>query len=1541
MMSGDALECLIRERRNARAMVHAPRTEALEISPLQAGLLFLSRLDPSSRAYNLGCGWRLSGPLDEPAFRRALELIVARHESLRTSFDGEKSIQVVAPPGPIAIERSDLRGESAEVVEAAWHTFWTQPLDPERSPLFRVALVDIGEADRLFWFAVHHLVWDGWSVGIFLRELATSYRAFRRGDEPQLEPLEVQYADCAAWHKRRIALVGDAQLAYWTRHLEGATSAILTPDSTSSSAPARQRGVLHAFRIERDLVERIREVARQQKSSLFHTMLAAYAALLARYSLHDDFVVTLPAHARLAPGAQKLIGFFLNTLPLRIDVKGDPTFEELVARVREATVEAVLRSDVPYAAIIAALRGALPGRPQLLFTFTPDDDAPPDLDEGLGMSCLPVPTSSDVDAVAELGCFGIEERSGGVRFVMHADADRFGRATLERLQRGFQTILETVAASPAVRVSELPLMTNAERTRLLVEWNATDRDFAEGTAHGIFEAQVARTPDAVAVVYRGESLTYAELDRRAKHLAQRLRRRGVGRGTRVALMVERSPNTLVGVLGILATGAAYVPLDPAYPEARLAFMLEDTGPTAVLTQRSILDDLPSSAPASTIVCIDDEADDVAHAGAPLPPIAVDPTSPCYVIYTSGSTGRPKGVVMPHRPLVNLIEWQHGASRVARGGRTLQFTPLSFDVSFQEIFSTFRAGGTLVLIDEESRRDPYALLRILDEARIERLFLPFVALKTLSAAATTERVTPRALRCVVTAGEQLQITPEVEAFIGSLGEGALLHNHYGPSEAHVVSAYTLDGPPSGWPRLPPIGRPIANTQLYILDPSRTPVPVGVAGELYIGGACVADGYFGRPDVTAERFVPDPFGVAGARLYRTGDLARFLADGNIEYIGRIDAQVKVRGYRIEPGEIEAGLAALDGVKDAVVIARKDTRGDAMLVAYVVPEPGRQLDVDRAREELGRTMPDYMVPTWFVVLDSFPLTPSGKVDRKALPAPDLASKAAEYIAPRNPLEETLAEIWSDLLGVPKVGVNDKFVELGGHSLLAMRLVTRVRQRLGIELPVRSALGGATLGTLAAHAQTCGSSRAALVERLPRGEGALFPISYEQETFWRWEKAIPGTNTWNYSVTLRLRGPLDVGSMIRTFDEIVRRQESLRTVFRTVGGEPKQHVLARLEELRVVDLRGVDDATREAELDRVDEEVARRPFDLERGPLFRKCLIRIADDDHHLVMATHHLVLGGYSYMLLQREIETIYDALRRDQPNPLPALPFQYADYAAWERRALSEPELARRGGFWRRALDGVAPTLLPNESDRGESRPMVPIARHPFEASRALAEALQALAQQEGVTLFVVLLAAVGVLLHRRTGQETIVVNAPGTAGFSPIGDVIDTMVANFTSQTLVRIDLPRAATFQEILGRVHGFLDQASKHELPLALAHPVENPLGGKHTRVVVNYLPPAPAVGECRASEIGVTKLREGVRMDMRDRCLVFTIMWNEGGLAGPILFPSDLMDGAERERLVADFNALLASVVADPNQRIAGDNEARDDLDGRTATFDILPAS
>jgi amino acid adenylation domain-containing protein len=1072
-----------------------PRDQELPLSFSQQRLWFLDQLEPGSSFYNVPAPMRLTGKLNIPALRQSISEVIRRHEVLRTNYrtvDG-RPVQVISDSFSFMLPVVDLRDLPEDEREAAVSHLVTEDslrrFDLAEGSLFRVALLRLGDEDHALLYTTHHIISDVWSKGVLMREVAALYQAFAEGRPSPLPDLPVQYADFASWQRRWLqGEVLDEQLSYWKRRLAGSPSVLELPTDRPRPAVQSFRGADLTMAVPDGLSQAIIDLSRREGVTLFMTMLAAYQTLLSRYSGQEIVNVGSPIAGRARPETEGMIGFFLNTLVFRADFSGDPSFRELLRQVRETSLEAYAHQDLPFERLVEALQ------PERNMSHSPLFQAafviinlPTEAMELPGLKIRPLRAAGDT-AKYDLTLFIIEGRDGLTANVEYS-ADLFDASTISRMLERFFILLESVVANPDKRVSSLPLMTEREAARTLVEWNDTKVEYpAPHSLPALFEAQVERTPEAVALVFEDSQLTYRELNHRANRLAHHLRRLGVGPESLVGVCMERSLEMLVGILGVLKAGGAYVPLDPAYPLGRLVYMLEDSQASVLLTQQrldqsaigyvgqnGILSHNRGRVPDQfaigyvgqdgilshkQVICMDAIEEALAEESEENPESGVTADHPAYVIYTSGSTGQPKGVIISHGAICNHMLWQLGHLSVTANDCVLQKTAFSFDASGAEFYLPLLAGARLILARPGGHQDIAYLVSAMIEHQVTILQLVPSLLRALLDEPGFERC--ESLRRVICAGEALPAELQ-ERFNSCLG--AELHNLYGPTEA-AIDVTCWPNQDSRGLTIVPIGRPITNTQIFLLSSDLQPSPVGVPGELYIGGANLARGYLNRPELTAERFVPNPFSAErGARLYRTGDLARYMPDGAIEFLGRSDHQVKVRGVRIELGEIEAALSHHPAVREAVVVAREDVAGDKRLVAYLVSNQHPAPAVGELRAFLKQRLPEYMAPGAFVTLEAMPLTPNGKVDRRALPEPEKARPDLEsaFVAPRTPVEEKLAEIAAQLLRIEKPGVHDNFFELGGHSLLATQLISRLRNAFQVELPLRSVFTGPTIAELA----------------------------------------------------------------------------------------------------------------------------------------------------------------------------------------------------------------------------------------------------------------------------------------------------------------------------------------------------------------------------------------------------------------------------------------------------------------------------------------------
>jgi|GEM_PF-192527 len=1496
----------------------ARRDGPLPLSFGQERLWLLHRLDPASVAYNMPFFLRLRGLLDVEALRGALAAMVERHESLRTTFPAVEGhpVQEVAPFRGFALPVEDLSGlgdaEREAAARARTHDAALRPFDLAAGPLFHASLHRLGAEDHLLVLALHHVVADGWSLGVLFSEIPAVYEALSRGEPSPLAPPALQYADFAAWQRDRLSGPAlDAQLAYWRDRLSGAPPLLELPtDRPRPAVPDLRRAVL-PFTLSPADAEGLRGLARRHGATPFMAALAAVQALLSRYSGRDDVPVGTPVAGRTRAETEALVGFFVNTLVLRADLSADPSAGALVEQARTRVLEAQANQDLPFERLVEALgvERSLAYNPVFQVTFT--------LEAASERAALRLPgvevetaTATGGETPFDLTVALAEEADGTFAGEIDYRAALFDAGTVERMAGHLRALLAAMAARPELPVSELPLLSGDERTQLLATLNATAEEFPEGCVHEWVAARAALTPGAPAVTRGAEVVTYAELCSRADAVAGSLRGLGVGPETRVAVCLERSTEMVVALLGVLEAGCAYVPLDPEYPADRLAYMLGDCGARVLLTHSALAGRLPAFA--GEVVRVD--------AGLPAPRPAggdaagrVSPDHLAYVIYTSGSTGRPKGVGVPHGALANHMAWMQRDYPLSAGDRVLQKTPFSFDASVWEFWAPLLAGATLVMAEPGAHREPARLAAAMADERITvAQFVPAL----LNALLDEELAGCAAVRRVFCGGEAL---PAEVAARCRAALGAEVVNLYGPTEACIDAVAGVAAPARAGATVP-IGRPVANVRAYVLDPAGAPAPLGVPGELFLGGAGLARGYLGRPDLTAERFVPDPFAPApGGRLYRTGDLVRWLASGEMEFLGRTDAQVKVRGFRIEPGEVEGALAEHPAVREAAVVVRGVEAGAPRLVAYVTPSSASPVKEKALREFVRGRVPDYMVPSAFVVLDAFPLTPSGKVDRAALPDPDLSADDG-YTAPSTPAEEVMAGVWAEVLGLERVGRLDDFFALGGHSLLATRVVSRVRRALGVELPLRAVFEAPTVAGLAARAETLlragPTVEAPPVVPVPRDRA--LPLSFSQQRLWLLDRLEPGSAAYNVPMPLRVRGPLDASALRAALGEVVRRHEVLRSRFPAPHGEP---VLAidppTAFPLPAVDLVRLRPEDADAESRRLVHAETLRPFDLAAGPLVRASLVRLGAEDSVLLLAMHHGVSDAWSADVLAAELSELYGAFSRGEPSPLPELPVQYADFAAWQREWLSGDVLGGQLAWWRGRLAGAPPLLeLPTDRPRVPLRD-APAATVDFVVPAATADALSALRAREGATLFMTYLAAWQALLARYAGQDDVVVGTP-VAGRTRAET--EGLIGFFVNTLVLRADVSRDPSFRALLGEVReGTLGAFANQDLPFERLveeiHPDRTPGRTPVFQVLFSAETAAPAaiaLGAARVEPVDPGPVPAKVD-------LALGVSSAGGAVRGSLAYRADLWEPATLERMAGHFVHLLAGVAADPDRPLS----------------------
>ncbi|WP_461089341.1 amino acid adenylation domain-containing protein [Streptomyces incanus] len=1509
-----------------RALSRGPRPEHLPVSYAQQRLWFLSRLDGAEAAtYNLPVAVRLTGALDPAALGAALHDVAGRHEALRTVFrevDGSP-VQVVLDG---AAPRLDILEVREKELRPALDASAARGFDISTDLPLRATLFRVGEREHVLLLVLHHIAADGWSMGPLARDLSAAYAARCRGEAPAWNELPVQYADYALWQREVLGSEDDpdsvlsGQLEFWRRALAGVPEELSLPVDRPRPAHASYRGDVVPFALDAEVHAGLAALARESGASLFMVLQAAVAVWLGKLGAGTDVPLGTPVAGRTDSALDDLVGFFVNTLVLRTDVSGDPTFRDLLGRVRETDLEAYAHQDIPFERLVDLVSSerSLSRHPLFQVMLTLQNAGGGDLE-------LPGLTVRNEDADTGAAKFDLSltfgERSAGDGSPAGLDGfvdfalDLFDRATIEALIGRLERVLRTVVADPDARVATLDVLSADERHDILTTWNDTTTPVLTGTLPELFQAQVARTPAHTALADTGgETLTYDELNQRANRLARHLIGHGAGPERIVALVLPRSVELLVAELAVLKTGAAFLPIDPAHPAERIAYTLDDARPVLVLTRD--LSPLPHTTTGTrTILHLgdlplgdhalhDNAATDLTDADR-LSPLKV--SHPAYVIYTSGSTGRPKGVVVSHTGVGNLASAQIERFAVTGDSRVLQFASPSFDASVSEVFSTWLSGATLVTATADHLRPGTDLAATVRDLHVTHATIPPAALAAMDPSDLP------GLTTLVVAGEAVPAQ-----VVARWAPGRRMINAYGPTETTVCA--TMSTPLTGpQPDTVPIGAPLTNTRVYVLDKGLRPVAPGVTGELYVAGPGLARGYLNRPGLTAERFVACPFGMPGERMYRTGDLVRWTAPGELTYLGRTDDQVKLRGYRIELGEIETALRHLDGIRQAAVTIREDRPGDRRLVAYVVTNT--PTGPTALRDTLRTTLPEHMIPAAIVTLDALPLTVNGKLDRTALPAPDLTATGAGR-APRTVQEALLCDLFAEVLGVETVGVDDGFFDLGGHSLLATRLASRVRDELGVELPVRSVFEHPTVAALV---RQLGSASGVRPPVRAAERPAEVPLSFAQRRLWFLGHFDGPGSAYNIPLALSLTGDLDRAALAAALRDVVDRHESLRTVFPDTDGRPRQLVL----DVSALGLELPVTEVTEAELPGALSAAAGHAFDLTADVPLKADLFALAPDRHVLHLLVHHIAADGASLAPLARDLSTAYAARRLARTPDWEPLRVQYADYTLWQRDVLGseddpDSKVSAQLEHWRTALAD-----LPEELTLPADRPRPQRSSHrgglvPLELDAELHTRITTLARRTGTSVFMVLQAATAALLTKMGAGTDVPIGTP-VAGRTD--SALDDLVGFFVNTLVLRTDTSGNPTFRELLARVRDTDLAAYAHQdVPFERLVEVMNPerSAARHPLFQVNltFHNQAPAADGLELP--GLTFGGHPVEHSVAKYDLALSLTeqrtpeGSAAGITGALEFAVDLFDPSTAGSLAERFVRLLSTWTEEPDRAL-----------------------
>ena len=1388
---------------NDHKLTPRSREQPLPLSFAQQRLWFLNQLEGEKCVYNVPFFWQLNGFLNISALEQAIREIVQRHEVLRTTFsvvDGSP-IQVIHAHPQLTIQVLDWqqlteKDQLSKAQQLATEEL-QQPFDLSNPPLLRVKLLQLADQSHLLLLVIHHIVCDGWSMEIFRRELFTLYTAFCALEPSPLPELSLQYADFAYWQRQWLqGEVLQTQLNYWQKQLAAVPPLLKLPTDRPRPSVQSFRGRSEFLELNQDLTQKLKLLSQESGTTLFMTLLAAFTLLLSRYSGQEDIVVGSAIANRNRREIEPLIGFFVNILALRTNLQGNPTFLELLNRVKQVTLDAYDHQDLPFEKLVDELgkERSLSQHPlfQVAFSWQNEQEQKPETN-GLTVTRF---GWENTTTLFDLSLIFRETPQGLIGEWEYA-TDLFEAKTIQRMAGHFEVLLRLIVDCPNQSINTLPLMTEDERQQLQ-RWNQTQAAYPlTQTFVDLFEAQVEKTPNNLALVFESQSLTYQQLNQHANQLAHYLiQNYQIQPDTLIGICVERSSEMIIGVLGILKAGGAYVPIDPNYPTERIEFMLEDSGISVLLTQSFLQNQLlgANTKHPPHVICLDETTFAEQLTDNPSPQSRADNLA--YLIYTSGSTGRPKGVMIEHQALVNLSFHCAKIFQVEPQSRLLQFASFSFDPSVAEIATSLVTGASLYLAPKETLLPSQILVDFLAEHKITHIFLPTSALSVLPQATLPD------LQCLTVGGEACPAE-----LVTQWGQQRRFFNCYGPTEATVNATFALVQPNG---KKPPIGQPLPNIRIYILDAYNQLLPPGIPGELCIAGVSLARGYLNRPETTKGKFMDVELFGKTERIYKTGDLAKWLPDGNLEYIERIDNQVKLRGFRIELGEIESVLLQHSSVKEAAVILYEADHSPR-LVAYVKAAEKSVTLGGQLKDYLKTRLPNYMVPSQIMVLDSLPLSPNGKLDRQCLPAPDIAT-STDWEMPVTPTEELLAILWQALLKVKSVGRRDNFFELGGHSLLATQLVTRIRNSFGVELPVRKVFEQSVLSELAIEIDKAASGRA-LPPITPQGSNDPKVLSFAQSRLWFLAQLEgKGTSaTYNMSNALQLDGNLDIEALRASFEYLLERHAILRTCFPALEGEP--HVVVQnpedIEVLEIVDLQELDSQTQAETVQRLADTHAQDPFDLNTGPLFKAKLLQLSKQKNVLLLNMHHIISDGWSMGVFKREWEQAYSAFAAgDTPNLAP-LPIQYSDYAAWQRSWLQGDILKTQENYWFQQLKD-APRLLELPTDRPRpAQQSYQGGREEYRLSNELTQKLKIVSQKYGVSLFMTLLTALSILLSRYSRQEDLCI---GTAIANRTHSYTEGLIGFFVNTLVLRSQVKPEQGFNELLQQTRQTCLDAYAHQ---------------------------------------------------------------------------------------------------------------------------------
>ncbi|HGY55852.1 MAG TPA: amino acid adenylation domain-containing protein [Caldithrix abyssi] len=1496
--------------------MNQPKNKNIEavypLSPMQQGMLFHSIFDPEAGMYFEQTTFKMKGDLDKAAFERAVAKVIERNPVLRTSFvykKLEKQLQVVHKTVDIPLVFHDWRSQDKKKQERMLQNLLDedrrQGFSLNKAPLLRLNVIQMDEDLWQIIWSNHHILMDGWSLPIILKEVFTFYEMYRAGQEMEL-PRNRPYRDYILWLQKQDMAKAET---FWREQLKGfyaptplVIKNLAVPEDAADTYPK-----IH-IKLSENVTARLQDIARSNQLTINTVVQGLWSILLSRYSGEEDVVfgATVSGRPPDLPGVETMPGLFINTLPVRAQMNDSTPVIDLLKNLQASTVA---QREYEYTPLAEIQRWSdVPANAPLFETLVVFENYPVDKSMNEQKTSL---------QFLEMQAF--ERTNYPITFVA-AVTDRlaleiayqnklFTESTIRRMLGHLQLLAEQIAADPARTIGDLTLLPEEERQQVTEEWNRTKTDFPDSaTVHEIFERQVKTHSSKPALQFYDQIFTYRQLDEQINQLANYLLDKGFASEDIAAVYMDRSPEMIIAEFAVMKAGGAFVPIDRNYPPERIRLILEDSGARYVITQKDLLENIKDFAGQALVW--ENEAENIAAQAITAPAVRVLPENLAYIIYTSGSTGRPKGTLLQHRGAINTAAVISKNFDVAVGKRILQFASIGFDASIAEIFGALLHGASLHLIRYEDILNEDKMLALLREQEISTFILPPSVLAILD----NNRLP--ALKVVGSAGEAC--TREV---VSRWVKGRKFINGYGPTESTVAASlyHIREGQPIGVNV--PIGRPIDNVRLYVLDSKLRPQPIGVPGELHIASVGLARGYLNRPELTAEKFIPDPFGPqAGGRLYKTGDLVRWLPDGNLEFLGRIDFQVKIRGFRIELGEIENVLADHPQIRDAVVQAYDQTDGDTTLAAYYVAQDGQNPDPKEIIVYLKEHLPEYMIPGAFIPLEAFPLTSSGKVDRRALPAPDTGDiPAREYVAPRNQMEEILSGIWQQILQKDRVGVTDDFFELGGHSLMATQLMSRVRNAFEVEISLRDFFAQPTIGQLAMQIEQARLKDDTLIappiEPLKR-DGEI-PLSFAQQRLWFLDQLSPDSPFYNIPGAIRLKGKLDKEVLKQSLNEIIRRHETLRTTFDNIRGKPVQVIHDQWHiDIPVEDLSALKEEERESKARRLAEEETAKPFNLKTGPLVRVRLIKLAEDDFVMVFTMHHIISDGWSIGVLIREFGSLYEAYSRGETPSLPELPIQYADFSAWQRNWLQGEVLDKQLTYWKEKIGLNPPVLeLPLDYPRPKMQTFNGDALT-VTLSPEVQERLKAFSRKEGVTLFMTLLAVFQTMLHRYSGQEDILVGSPIA---NRTRAETEALIGFFVNTLVLKTHFEDNPDFRSLLKQVRETTLEAYAHQdLPFEqLVEVLQPERDMSHSPLFqVAFILQNVPIQRIELPDLTLAPFNAESKTAKYD--LTLTTAETDEGLMCHFEYNTDLFKKSTVERMMRHFQTLLEAVLDNPKQPV-----------------------